>query len=87
MFGTIRISTRPDSRRDGQFIAHMVKENKDVTQDELFGPISEKVLRDLDLLEDDHELLVQEDKVLHTRQTEISPIGGGAKKSATRPGY
>jgi hypothetical protein len=36
----------------------MVKENKDVTQDELFGPISEKVLRDLDLLEDDHELLV-----------------------------
>lgn len=82
MFGTLRVSARPNPSRKGDFIAHLVKEDRDVESSELFGPISERILKELDKLEDENELLVQEDKVLGKRQTDMfSPSGGSVKKS------
>lgn len=48
---------------------------------ELFGPTSEQILRKLDEMQDDHELLVQEDKILEERRSEFSPQGASYKKS------
>lgn len=79
MFGTHRLTTKENPK--GGFTAYLHKQKKEVSSDYLFGPISDQILEHLDNLEDDQELLLQEDKVLATRQTEISPSGQGLKRS------
>jgi hypothetical protein len=91
MFGTLRLSTRLKANKGGKvtdFIAYLVKEEKDVDSSELFGAISEKILKELDKLEDENELLVQEDKILGKRQTEyMSPSGSEMKRSPQGTGF
>jgi len=43
-----------------------VKDNKVIGPAELFGRIADNILKNLDKLEDDHEMLVQEDKIIET---------------------
>lgn len=86
MFGTMRLTTRPNPSKKGDFIATILKDNSEIESAELFGRISDGILSHLDELHDENELLVQEDKILGMRQTELSPQGMAYKKSPTGEG-
>lgn len=88
MFGTYRISCKPNTKYPEGFQVTLVKDNKTISPSDLFGRIATNILNNLDKLEDDHELLVQEDQKVETRPVESpSPTGTNYKKSPQKAGY
>ena len=76
MFGTVRISCKQSSKYPEGFSVTTVKDGKTISPSDLFGRVANNILSNLEGLQDDHELLVQEDKIIETRPAESpSPTG------------
>lgn len=77
MFGTIRMVTRENTKKEGHFIAKFTKQKKDVEDTDLFTKWEESELKKLEDIEDDQELVVDEESTMNKRQADESRLSPG----------